>query len=263
MVLGWKEKHGIDVSNFFGSNEGTALIGDPRTVPDPAERASLFPRFGAPGKPAGDEWGNRAARGMETKLVDPVTGEPVTSPEVPGELAFRGPTLFPGYYRRPEMTARAFDAEGYYLTGDLFATPEGREDRLRFVGRARDLIIRGGMKVAPEELEAIIARHPAVADVAVVGVADNRLPGEQRICAVVVNRPDLGGGEGARMELTAKELRRFLVETGVAAYKIPREFEVVAALPRNPVGKVNKSELRARFEGDVRQPAGPMEVPRA
>ncbi|MDH4334358.1 MAG: acyl--CoA ligase [Chloroflexota bacterium] len=248
MVLGWKERFGIDVSNFFGSNEGTALIGDPRTVPDPAERASLFPRFGGAGVPVpSGGWGNRVADGMESRLIDPLTGEEVSEAGVPGELVFRGPTLFPGYYRRPEMTARAFDADGFYRTGDLFAVSEDRPDRLQFVGRARDLIIRGGMKIAPEELEALIVRHPAVAEVAVFGIADPHLEGEQRVCAAVVTRPDPAGGEGARLELSVGELRHFLVETGVAAYKIPREVTVVAALPRNPVGKVLKGELRERF----------------
>ena len=250
MVLGWKERHGIDVLNLFGSNEGVALIGDPRTVPDPAERAVYFPRFGGAGLPAGNEWSNRAARGMETRLLDPLTGEMVESAEVPGELAFRGPTLFPGYYRRPEMTARAFTADGFYRTGDLFAMAGDRADRMRFVGRARDLIIRGGMKIAPEELESLIVQHPAVAEVAVVGVADPRLEGEQRVCAAVVTRPDPSGGDGARLPLSLAELRRFLTELGVAAYKIPRSLEVMAALPRNPVGKILKAELRARFEGE-------------
>lgn len=247
MVLGWKERHGIDVLNFFGSNEGTALIGDTNTVPDPAERAIYFPRFGGEGvaEPAGG-WGNRVARGMETRLLEPGGAGEVTAPGEPGELAFRGPTLFPGYYRRPEMTARAFTADGFYRTGDLFAVATDRPDRLQFVGRARDLIIRGGMKIAPEELEALIVRHPAVAEVAVYGVPDARLEGEQRVCAAVVTRPDPAGGEGARMALSAGDLRHFLTEMGVAAFKIPREVTVVPALPRNPVGKVLKGELRAR-----------------
>ena len=243
MVVGWKERFGIDVLNFFGSNEGTALIGDTVTVPDPAERAVLFPRFGADG-PAGAEWGNRVALGMETRLVDPVDSSPVTEPEAAGELAVRGPTLFPGYYRRPEMTARAFDADGFYLTGDLFAIPADAPDRLRFIGRARDLIIRGGMKVAPEELESLLAQHPSVADVAVVGVADapgSRFEGEHRICVAVVPRPG--------SSVTIGDLRRFLVAQQVAAYKIPKDLVLFDALPRNPVGKVLKGELRARFAG--------------
>ncbi len=245
MVEGWKDRFGIDVLNFFGSNEGIALVGDPATVPDPGERARYFPRFGTPRpRAAGSdlgEWGNRAALGMETRLADPLTGEPVTEPDQPGELAFRGPTLFPGYYRRPEMTARAFDADGFYRTGDLFEVPAERPDRLRFVGRARDLIIRGGMKVAPEELEALIASHPAVAEVAVVGIEDRRLEGEQRIAAVVVLRPE--------SSLTAGELREYLVERQIAAYKMPKDLLLLDALPRNPVGKVLKRDLRMRLEG--------------
>ncbi len=245
MVEGWKNRFGIDVLNFFGSNEGIALVGDPATVPDPGERARYFPRFGTPGPRAagGDlgEWGNRAALGMETRLLDPLSGEPLTAPDQPGELAFRGPTLFPGYYHRPEMTARAFDADGFYRTGDLFEVPAERRDRLRFVGRARDLIIRGGMKVAPEELEALIASHPAVAEVAVVGIEDRRLEGEQRICAVAVLRPETS--------LTMGELRAYLAERQIAAYKMPKELLILDALPRNPVGKVLKRDLRMRLEG--------------
>jgi acyl-CoA synthetase len=250
MVEGWKRRFGIDVLNFFGANEGTALIGDPTTVPDPAERARYFPRFGANG-PAGDEWVNRAARGMETRLVDPLTGRLVTEPDEPGELWFRGPTLFPGYYRRPEMTERAFDAEGFYRTGDLFeiagavggAGSAAASDRLRYVGRARDLIIRGGMKIAPEELEALIAGHPAVADVAVLGVEDRRIEGEQRICVAVVPRPEV------EPAVSLGTLRAFLVERQIAAYKMPKELLLLDTLPRNPVGKVLKRELRMQFEG--------------
>jgi acyl-CoA synthetase len=252
MVEGWKRRFGIDVLNFFGSNEGTALIGDPTTVPDPAERARYFPRFGVNG-PAGHEWGNRAARGMETRLVDPLSGRLVTEPDQPGELWFRGPTLFPGYFRRPEMTERAFDADGpdgFYRTGDLFeiAGTAGAGDRLRYVGRARDLIIRGGMKIAPEELEALIATHPGVGDVAVVGVEDRRIEGEQRICVAVVPKPAPPGADPAPT-LTLGGLRAFLAEKQIAAFKMPKELLVLDALPRNPVGKVVKRDLRMRFEG--------------
>ena len=240
MVVGWKDRFGIDVTNFFGSNEGTGLVGDPATVPDPEERARYFPRFGAPGTD-GEAWGNRAARGTETKLVDPLTGDEVTQPDVAAELAFRGPTRFPGYWRRPEMTARAIDPDGYYHTGDLFEIAGERGDRLRFIGRARDLIIRGGMKVAPEELEALISRHPAVAEVAVVGVEDRRMEGEQRICVACVLKPDAS--------LSIGELRRWLGEQQIAAYKMPKELLVLDALPRNPLGKVTKRDLRMRFEG--------------
>jgi acyl-CoA synthetase (AMP-forming)/AMP-acid ligase II len=231
MVRGWKDRHGIEIVNFFGSNEGIALVGGPRDIPDPEERARTFPRFGTPGL----EWTNRVARGLRTKLVDPQTGEPVTEPGQPGELLIAGPTVFGGYWRRDELTAAAFDDEGYFRTGDLFQVED--EAHYRFVGRARDLIIRGGMKIAPEEIEALLAGHPKISDLAVVGIADERMEGEQIVTAVVVPK------EGETLELP--ELRAYLRDKGVAGYKEPRRLVVVDALPRNPLGKVLKREIRA------------------
>lgn len=231
MVQGWKERHGIEVVNFFGSNEGIALVGGPADVPDPAERARVFPRFGAGTR----RWSNRVARGLRTKLVDPQTGEPVTELGRPGELLIEGPTVFAGYWRRPDLTEAAFDDEGFFRTGDLFLLED--EEHYRFVGRARDLIIRGGMKIAPEEIEALLAGHPKIADLAVVGIADERIEGEQVVTAVVVPKA------GETIELP--ELRAFLRDKGVAGYKEPRKLVVVDALPRNPLGKVLKREISA------------------
>ncbi len=231
MVRGWKERHGIEIVNFFGSNEGVALVGGPDDIPDPEERARVFPRFGVPGR----TWANRVARGIQTKLVDPQTGETVEEPGRAGELLIKGPTVFDGYWRRPDLTERAFDPEGFYRTGDLFQLED--PEHLRFVGRARDLIIRGGMKIAPEEVEALLADHPKVADVAVVGIPDERIEGEQVVTAVVVPKP------GETVEL--RELRQHLRAKGVAAYKEPRKLVVLDALPRNALGKVLKRELRA------------------
>jgi len=231
MVRGWKERHGIEIVNFFGSNEGIALVGGPRDIPDPEERARTFPRFGTPGT----EWSNRVARGLRTKLVDPQTGVPVTELGQPGELLITGPTVFAGYWRRDDLTAAAFDDEGYFRTGDLFQIED--DAHYRFVGRARDLIIRGGMKIAPEEIESLLAGHPKVADLAVVGIADERTEGEQIVTAVVVPK------EGEAIELP--ELRAYLREKGVAGYKEPRRLVVVDALPRNPLGKVLKREIRS------------------
>ncbi|HET9722719.1 MAG TPA: class I adenylate-forming enzyme family protein [Actinomycetota bacterium] len=231
MVEGWKERHGIEVVNFFGSNEGIALVGGPADIPDPRERARVFPRFGAEGL----RWSNRVARGLRTKLVDPQTGEPVTELGRPGELLIAGPTVFAGYWRRDDLTTAAFDEEGFFRTGDLFRLED--EAHLRFVGRARDLIVRGGMKIAPEEVEALLADHPKIADVAVVGIADERMEGEQIVTAVVVPK------EGETIELG--EVRNHLRGRGVAGYKEPRRLVVVEALPRNALGKVLKREIRA------------------
>lgn len=231
LIQGWKQRFGIDIVNFFGSNEGVALVSGPADVPDPAARARVFPWFGAPGR----TWTNRVARGMETKLVDPASGRRVTDRGEIGELLVKGPTVFHGYWRRPDLTAEAFDDEGFYRTGDLFEVVD--EAHLRFVGRARELIIRGGMKIAPEEVEALLADHPMVEEVAVIGTPDPRIEGEQVVTAVVVPKE--------RAHLALVDLRAHLRAKGVAAYKEPRKLVLVDALPRNPLGKVVKGEIRA------------------
>lgn len=236
MTTSWKETHGINILNFFGSNEGTAFISAPAEIPDAGERARYFPRYGVPGY----AWTNRAVRGMSTKLVDPITRETITEPNIPGELAIKGPTIFPGYYARPDLTAKSFDADGYFYTGDLFeiAGEGGELNRYRFVGRLKDLIIRGGMKIAPEEIEALLIEHPKVAEVAVVGIPDRRLD-EERICAVVVPKKE--------QTVTIDELHEFLKTRDMASYKMPKKLLVVEALPRNPVGKILKRDLREKL----------------
>lgn len=239
MTTNWKTTHNLDILNFFGSNEGTALISAPAEIPDAGERARYFPRYGVPGL----KWTNRAVQGMSTKLIDPITREEITRPNVAGELAIKGPTVFAGYYARPDLTARAFDADGFFYTGDLFeiAGEGGELNRYRFVGRLKDLIIRGGMKIAPEEIEALLIEHPKVAEVAVVGVPDRRLD-DERICAVVVAKKD--------QTVTIDELHDFLKTKDMASFKMPKKLLVVEALPRNPVGKILKRDLREQLTAD-------------
>ncbi len=235
MTTAWKEKHGIDILNFFGSNEGVALVSGPGDIPDAAERARFFPRFGHPDF----HWGVRGSEGMIARLVDPVSGETITGADQIGELCVMGPTVFHGYYRQPEMTARAFDAEGYFHTGDLFAIDGEGGNRYRFVGRLKDLIIRGGNKISPEELELLLAAHPKVAEVAVVGYLDGHVLREEHIAAAVVARPE--------QEITLSELHEFLREKDIADYKMPKKLVALPALPRNPVGKVLKREIRRQL----------------
>jgi len=244
MVTRWQEEHDIPILNFFGSNEGTALVSDPVDIPDPAERALYFPRLGVPGF----TWSNRVADMIETKLLDAETREVITEPDAPGELAIRGATVFSGYWRRPNLTEESFDDEGYFLTGDLFAIAGEGGDRYRFVGRLKDLIIRGGMNIAPEEIEYLLADHPQIEDVAIVGVPDGRKLGEEVVTAVVVPK------EGE--EITLGELVVFLKAKDIAAYKLPRKLVSVRSLPRNAVGKVLKREIRQQLAADrVRQAA--------
>jgi len=237
MVTRWQEERGIPILNFFGANEGTALVSDPVDIPDPAERALFFPRLGVPGF----RWSNRVSAMIETRLLDPETREVVTGPDVPGELAIRGATIFSGYWRRPELTAESFDADGYFLTGDLFAIAGEGDNRYRFVGRLKDLIIRGGMNIAPEEIEYLLADHPKIQDVAVVGVPDGRKLGEEIVTAIVVPK----AGE----EVKLSDLTSFLKQKDIAAYKLPRKLVCVEGLPRNAVGKVLKREIRQQLVG--------------
>jgi acyl-CoA synthetase (AMP-forming)/AMP-acid ligase II len=233
MVAGWKDRHGIDVTNFFGSNEGVALIGDPETIPDPELRARYFPRMGA----AGYEWRNRGARGMQTRLVDLASGEEITEPGRPGELRIKGPTVFAGYLGG--AGADAFDEDGFFRAGDVFEIAgEGDDLRYyRYVDRAKDLVIRGGMNISPAEIEGLLAGHPQIAESAVVGYADPVLG--ERACVVVVPK----AGETPTLE----EVVAFLRDKQIASYKLPERLEIVDALPRNAVGKVLKRDLRARL----------------
>jgi acyl-CoA synthetase (AMP-forming)/AMP-acid ligase II len=147
-----------------------------------------------------------------------------------GEIVVRGPITMTGYWERPEATAETI-REGWLLTGDL-----GRFDAEGFVtldGRSKELFISGGENVYPRQVEAVYEAHPAVREVAVVGVPDARW-GEVG-CAYVVLAP------GGRLD--AEELARFGRER-LAAFKVPRRFVAVPALPRTASGKVQKHKLR-------------------
>jgi len=149
-----------------------------------------------------------------------------------GEIELRGPNVFGGYWGRAEATAAAFTADGWFRTGDI-----GEHDAdgyLRLVGRARELIITGGLNVYPREVEDVLRDHPAVADVAVAGVADAEW-GEV-VAAWVV--PEPGTARPAPDELTGFAAGR------LARFKCPRRIVFVDALPRNALGKVLRHELR-------------------
>jgi malonyl-CoA/methylmalonyl-CoA synthetase len=149
------------------------------------------------------------------------------------EIHLRGPNVFGGYWGRPEATAAAFTDDGWFRTGDI-----GEHDAdgyLRLVGRARELIITGGLNVYPREVEDVLLEHPAVAEVAVAGVADAEW-GEVVTAWVVPAR--------AASPPAAAELAGFAAER-LARFKCPRRVVFVDALPRNALGKVLRHELHA------------------
>ena len=233
MVCGFAERHGVQIVNYFGSNEGAALSGSDIDIPDPALRAQYFPRAGVPGL----DWRVSTTRKIKTRLVDLASGTDITQAGQPGELRFKGPTVFSGYFRAPDMTARAFDEQGFYRTGDLFEIGGEQLQYYRYVGRSKDLVIRGGMNISSEEIEGLLAACPGVQEVAVVGVPD-RILGE-KLCACVVSAP----GQAVSLDDLVQFLRG---HQRVAAYKLPEYVLQVDALPRNPVGKILKRELRAQ-----------------
>ncbi len=230
MVRTFHEKYGVQIVNYFGSNEGASFPSAQKDVPDAAERAVLFPRLGE-----GFRWKALLHDRIFTRLIDPETEQEITEPGVPGELRVKGATVFSGYWRAPEINARAFDGDGWFRTGDLFELAGDRLQFYRFVGRLKDVIIRGGMNISSEEIEGHLIGHPAVADAAVVGAPDPNLG--ERLCAFVVFKP----GQSADLG----DINRFLTgDKHVAVYKQIERLEVIAVLPRNPVGKVLKRELR-------------------
>jgi malonyl-CoA/methylmalonyl-CoA synthetase len=171
-----------------------------------------------------------ALPGVEVRLGDQESGEVVTG-EV-GVVEVRGPNVFKGYWRMPEKTAVEFRADGFFITGDLGEiAPDGR---LTLVGRARDLIISGGLNVYPAEVEGAIDALPGVAESAVIGVPHDDFG--EAVVAVAVSNGDTS--EAAILGALAGQLARF---------KQPKRVVFVAELPRNTMGKVQKNALRETY----------------
>lgn len=220
MVEGWQER-GIEIVNAFGSNEGASMLSTAATVPEPAHRARYFP---VPNR-----------EGVEVRLVDVGTGTDIDEPGRQGELRFRGVSVFSGYL---DSDGAEFDDRGYYRTGDIFEIVDAPGPRLvRFVDRAKDIVIRGGMNISAAEVEALISSHDAVAECAVVAYPDAELG--EKLGVFIVARP-------AR-EPTLDDLLDHLRGQKIASYKLPERCELIDELPRNPVGKIIKGELRRRW----------------
>ena len=228
MIKAYKERYGIEIINNFGSNEGLALVSGPSEAPDPEARSRLFPRFGRPEL----DWPQRIARITHTRLVDPENGKEIVEPHRPGEMQIRGPVVFDGYFGVPEVTARAFTADGWFRTGDLFEIDaSGRY--YQFVARLKQLINRGGVKISPDEIDAVLAEHPDIAEASVVGYPDDVLG--ERICAVVVPK--------AGKVVTVETLQAHFRSRELAVFKWPERVRIVERLPRNPLGKVIRGEI--------------------
>ena len=171
-----------------------------------------------------------AGYGWETKIVGKDSVTPVAPGEV-GELAVRGAGVLKEYYKNPEATSEILKEDGWLLTGDM---AEERDGFIYLVDRAKDVIITGGENIYPVQIEDFLRSHPAVKDVAVIGLPDARL-GE--IAAAIVSVRD-------GKERSEDELVRYCLE--LPRYKRPRKF-IFAEVPRNPTGKIEKPRLREMY----------------
>jgi long-chain acyl-CoA synthetase len=170
---------------------------------------------------------------VELRIVDPSTGDEL-GPRAVGEVWMRAPNVMAGYFNRPEETAAALTPDGWLRTGDGGYLDD--EGHLFLTDRIKDMVVSGGENVYPIEVEEALAHHPDVADVAVIGVPDDRWG--ETVKALVIRAP------GATV--TAEELIAF-ARGRLAGYKLPRSVEFVDELPRTPSGKVLKRELRERY----------------
>ena len=174
--------------------------------------------------------------GISVRVVG-AAGEPC-APGTIGGVEVRGPNVFAGYWHMPDKTREEFTADGWFRTGDMGerVTDGEAEGYLRLVGRSKDMIISGGLNVYPKEIEERIDALPGVAESAVIGVPDADFG--EAVTAVVVARPGHAVDERAIIAALKGE---------IAGFKVPKRVHVVAELPRNAMGKVQKNLLRERY----------------
>jgi malonyl-CoA/methylmalonyl-CoA synthetase len=242
----------------------TRLLADPRVDAERCSRVRLFVSGSAPLLAAShEEFFARTGHAIlerygmtETSMItsNPLDGDrrpgtvgfPLPGVEVrvaddgrscaPGEIGgieVRGPNVFSGYWRRPELAATEFTADGFFRTGDLGSRDD--DGYLAIVGRSKDLVISGGLNVYPKEVEDVLDALEGVVESAVIGVPDADFG--EAVVAVVVAETD-GIDENAM---------RSAVRERLAAYKVPKRVHAVAALPRNAMGKVEKARLREQY----------------
>jgi non-ribosomal peptide synthetase component E (peptide arylation enzyme) len=214
------------VQEVFGMAEGLLMIA---RLDDPDEA-----RHETAGRPICPD--------DEVYLIDE-SGEPVPQGEI-GELICRGPYTLRGYFKAPDVNARAFSPDGFYLSGDLLRLhPSGN---YVVEGRKKDLVNRGGEKISAEEVEDMLLSHPGVTMASCVPVPDPVLG--ERMCAFVIPR-----GQPPTLE----ELTAHLTARGLARFKHPERLEIVEEFPLSPFGKVQKNVLAARIVAAAAEPASP------
>jgi cyclohexanecarboxylate-CoA ligase len=198
---------------------------------------SCLGSLAAPADEPAKVWGTdgRALRGIRLRITDS-QGRSLPSGEE-GNFEVLSPTMFDGYLDHPEWTAAAYASDGWFRTGDLGVMDES--GYIRITGRVRDVINRGGEKIPVSEMEQLLGEHPAVGEVAIVAMPDERLG--ERACAFVVLR------SGARFDFGG--MQHYLDACQVAKHYWPERLEIVAEMPRTASGKIQKYVLRERAKG--------------
>src|SRR5215472_13479803 len=213
------EAFGCRLRQIYGNTESQSMI----SLLAPEDHKPGHPRLASAG---------RVSFGWQVKVVDPADPAATALPaDTPGELLIKGECLFSGYWRDPAATAVAFTADGWYRTGDIGRLTE--DGYLYVLDRAKDMVISGGENIYPAEVEAVLARHPAVAEVAVIGRPD---PTWGEAVHAVIRLTD--GADGTGEEIIGWCRDR------LAHFKCPKTVEFTGPLPRTTTGKVLKRELR-------------------
>jgi fatty-acyl-CoA synthase len=216
---------GVRYSTMFGQTEASAGITQTSLADSPQDKAATV---------------GRALPHVAVRIVDPVTGTTVPVGQ-PGEVWAASPMAMRGYEAAFELTVQTIVEDGWLRTGDLGVMDE--RGYCRIVGRLKDMITRGGENISPREIEEVLHADPAVGDAAVIGVPDERF-GEQ-VAAFIRPVPAAPDGPGPPVDVDALRAR---VRVALAAYKTPRYWYVLDELPLNTTGKVQKQELRRRWE---------------
>ena len=213
-----RDEMGVTVAHDYGMTEVPMIcVASPRDTDEQLANSD--------GKPI---------TGNEVRIVDDSAVLPAGAE---GEIQVRGAAVCHGY-TDPSLDAHAFTADGWFRTGDRgHLRPDGH---VEVTGRTKDLIIRKGEKIAPLELETLLIQHPAVAEVAVVGLPDDERG--ERVCAVLVTRSDASAP-------SLDEVSSFLRAEGLMPQKLPEQVEIVSELPRTGLGKIAKLALRDKFGG--------------
>lgn len=221
-------RYHIPVANSYGLSETIVIGSGTTTIPGFPHLTKNYQSVGV------------AVGYTEVRIVDAADPDRELLPGEDGEIALRGPSVAQGYWHMPEATDAVFRPDGWFLTGDI-----GNLDRdgiLCITDRKKDMVIMSGWKVYPTEVENVIVQHPAVADVAVFGIPDER-KGEVPVAAVVIK-------PGASFD--EKELEAYCRDH-LAGYKVPRKLIPVAALPRMHGWKLLRRTLREQYAGVLQE----------